>query len=231
VIIDCIGCLHGAQPELNGGDLLIITGDITARDTEYEYVDKFLPWLIDLHMTKYEKVVWIGGNHDNWVQENISQDKQLSGGEYLCDSGTEFEGLKIWGSPWSIKFPGINPNCCAFTVENEEQLKEKWQLIPDDTDILITHSPPFGICDKISNGKRAGSVSLRDKSYNSNAQLHVFSHIHEGYGVVTAHIRLSPKKRIRKCLYVNCSIMDKKYQPVHAPIRIELSDEDFPKGS
>jgi hypothetical protein len=28
MIIDCIGCLHGARPALEGGDLLIITGDL-----------------------------------------------------------------------------------------------------------------------------------------------------------------------------------------------------------
>jgi hypothetical protein len=35
MIIDCIADLHGHYPKLDGGDLLIICGDLTARDQFY----------------------------------------------------------------------------------------------------------------------------------------------------------------------------------------------------
>lgn len=216
MIIDCIGCLHGAQPILDGGDLLIVTGDITKRDKPSEW-DDLLFWI---HELDYKKKILIAGNHDNVLQSGeqkfFDYVKKL-GIEYLQDSGTEFEGLKIWGNPWSAQFPRINPKCCAFTVRysdnTNELLAEHWKKIPEDTDILITHTPPFGVLDGIpvENGSlfHVGSSSLTDCIMElKQLKLHAFSHIHEAYGKIGQS--------------VNCSIMNERYQPVNAPIRIIL---------
>lgn len=156
--ITCIGCLHGYGPKLPGGDLLIVTGDLTARDSENE--DALFDYWLNEQL--YKKKVVIGGNHDNVLAEGRLK---LQFCDYLCDSGTEFEGLKIWGTPWTSSFKGINPKCTAFIMpfgcDTEQHLKYKWDLIPDDTDILITHSPPFGIYDKTDTGILAGSQSDR----------------------------------------------------------------------
>lgn len=98
MIIDCVSDLHGFYPELPGGDLLIVAGDLTSSDCLYEY-DKFHDWALT---QDYKNVIVIGGNHDHFLQKNpyyfpIDDD----GFHYLCDSSTEFEGLKIWGSPWT----------------------------------------------------------------------------------------------------------------------------------
>lgn len=226
MIIDCIGCLHGARPKLEGGDLLIVTGDLTARDEPDQYL-KFNDWL---KIQDYKKKIIIAGNHDNCLQTGISvfvnpllskSMLPIYGPDviYLYDSGTEFEGLKIWGSPWSKTFKGINPHCKAFTVDAEEELAKKWDQIPDDIDILITHSPPFGILDGIPIGDgslfHVGSHSLyeRYEKYEDwkKPVLHIFSHIHEGYG-----------KQGGDTIFVNCSIMNARYKPVNAPIRIWL---------
>lgn len=161
--------------------------------------------------------------------------------EYLCDSGTEFiyeednieleecgmhpteeKKIKIWGSPWTTTFPGINPHCCAFTVDSDDELAEKWALIPDDVDILITHSPPLGILDYL--GKKneecgslneilAGSASLREVMFRVKPKLMVFGHIHENGGKMVDLV-------VTKC--VNASHVNKLYQPVNKPIRILL---------
>jgi hypothetical protein len=39
VIIDCISDLHGNEPKLPGGDILIIAGDMTARDAVVDWFD------------------------------------------------------------------------------------------------------------------------------------------------------------------------------------------------
>jgi Icc-related predicted phosphoesterase len=164
MIIDCIGCLHGNYPKLEGGDLLIVTGDLTARDDIDEYI-YFVEWL---NYQKYKKKIVISGNHDNLVKDHLKwKDDPPTAFEYLCDSGTEFEGLKIWGSPWTSTFEGMNPHCMAFTCDSEENLEIKWARIPDDIDILITHSPPYGILDGIPikyDGTmfHVGSPSLRE---------------------------------------------------------------------
>lgn len=130
MIVDCIGCLHGARPHLEGGDLLIVTGDLCARDEYDEYV-AFFEWL---KKQKYRKKIFISGNHDNNAMSQFDWGNKST--DYLLDSGTVFQGLKIWGSPWTNKFDGINPKCCAFTVEKDDELMEKWNLIPRNIDII-----------------------------------------------------------------------------------------------
>ena len=215
--ITAISDLHGNFPDLQGGDLLIIAGDLTAMDTEIEYL-RFFEYLITL---KYTKIIFIAGNHDNWVEVNR---KPYENGniEYLEDSGTEFEGLKIWGSPWTKTFEGINPKYTAFTVDTDEELKKKWVLIPNDIDILITHSPPNGVLDAVVNPfypiefEHVGSTSLRNMVISNkfpNLKLHIFGHIH-AYG--------GQQIKMGNTIFVNASHVDEVYDPVNPPIRVIL---------
>ena len=32
----------------------------------------------------------------------------------------------------------------GFNIERGDPIQKKWDMIPDDTDILITHGPPIG---------------------------------------------------------------------------------------
>lgn len=237
MIIDCIADLHGFYPELEGGDLLIVAGDLTAKDT-LECYRKWYQWLA---RCKYSKIIIVCGNHDNRIQQKgfPPMPKEFNC-EYLCDSGTEFEyeepvrnlfdphdkslifrkKLKIWGSPWTKTFEGMNPHCKAFTVDTEEELVEKWRRIPNELDILITHSPPYSILDKVAyinygeeEAEHVGSHSLLYYSRMQQPRLHVFGHIHEAYG-----------KEIDEGIttYVNASHVNERYQPVNKPIRIIL---------
>src|SRR5258706_9415175 len=198
MIIDCLACLHGHYPKLEGGDILIVAGDLTARDTKDEYII-FGDWM---QKQNYRCKIVICGNHDGRIEKihkdcAIPDDLKLPrmfinpfmlfGIEYLCDSGTEFKGLKIWGSPWVRGFKGMNPLYKAFTVDTEEELAEKWELIPPVIDILITHSPSFGNYDWVKNrdgsiGPSIGSLSLWFKCLEIRPKVHIFGHIHEAYG-------------------------------------------------
>lgn len=256
-IIDCISDLHGHYPKLDGGDLLIVAGDLTARHTEKEW-HEFATWMNDQN---YEKIIFIAGNHDTMIEKwDKEQDEEGFKGpvsdpnyriEYLCDSGTVYHhyerleiggidtirrhDLKIWGSPWTKSFPGMNPKCKAFTVDTEEELADKFSLIPNDIDILITHSPPFGILDQAKkfnypetntrignflNGKyeHAGSKSLDKKigKMKDFPALHVWGHIHEAYG----QEEVTYDGKLYKM--VNASIVNEHYQPVNKPIRVIL---------
>lgn len=223
MIIDAISDLHGYYPKLEGGDLLIIAGDLTARDTNKEY-EGFFTWLS--LQDQYRKKIVISGNHDNGmigIQNSKVPNGIYSGFEcceYLCDSGIEFEGLKIWGSPWSLWFKGINPKCTAFTG-NEEDLMKKYSIIPNDIDILITHTPPYGVLDGIylEDGSEypTGSKNLRnlvfDTYYFKKLKHHFFGHIHE-YGGQSYESIL--------CGFHNCSYVNERYKPVNKPIRVVL---------
>jgi Icc-related predicted phosphoesterase len=241
VIIDCIADLHGHYPKLEGGDLLIVAGDLTATDNNNEWIECD-DWLRS-QKYKYIKVVVIAGNHDGYLYDGYdnpfhlpfsdyeadSRDK-IPFVDYLCDSGTEFEGLKIWGSPWTVRFEGMNPHCMAFTVDTEEELTEKWAKIPDDVDILITHSPPKYGLDKTIDNDHVGSKSLKDWVLTHQPRLHVFGHIHESYGLISyediqkLNIQLfgNLDNRLSHTTIINASHVNEHYEPVNKPIRIEL---------
>ena len=224
--IDCISDLHGEYPELEGGDLLLVAGDLTGSDKLVQWHD-FYQWL---QRQDYRKKVYIAGNHDKQLQddEDFPEYELINGiADYLCDSGCEFEGLKIYGTPWTKSFKGMNPHCMAFTVESEGELKEKWKQIPDDVDILITHCAPNGILDKKTPlysdpytkwiPKHLGSESLYQRlSGLRNLKLHVFGHIHEGYGLAQG------AKGHWEKLFVNASHMNRFYEPENKPVRIFL---------
>jgi len=216
ISVTCISDLHGYQPKLPGGDLLIVAGDHTARNSENE-VALFDYWLNE---QPYRKKIVIGGNHDNVLEDERIK---LQFCDYLLDSGTEFEGFKIWGSPWTLNFQGQNEECMAFGLDTEKQLSEKWDLIPKDTDILITHSPPHKILDGTIR-KRVGSLSLRDQIRNlPSLKLHVFGHVHEGYGKTYDGYRLDFEGLVGvPPLFVNASHVTLYYENINEPIIVEL---------
>lgn len=219
MIIDIISDLHGAKPKLDGGDLLILGGDYTRADTLGQYL-AFREWL---RAQEYKKKIMIGGNHDMAIFDGrfYFNDDWL-GATWLNDSGCEYEGLKFWGSPWTSWFEGINPLCTAWTLGSEKELAEKWALIPDETDILITHSPPYGIMDEVAQSdgswKNVGSKSLTARIHaipvlqHTKPFIHIFGHVHEGHGY-TSHKMMQ---------FINASIMDINYVPSNKPVRIEL---------
>jgi Icc-related predicted phosphoesterase len=215
--ITAISDLHGNYPELGGGDLLIVAGDLTARDLSHER-QIFLQWIAEQN---YRKKIWIAGNHDNSLVGLQFTPTRSDAAEYLCDSGTEFEGLKIWGSPWTKTFEGMNPHCKAFTCQTEEELAVKFSLIPDDIDILVTHSPSEGVLDEVDEVTKwgteqfnVGSSSLIKPMIKSGCRLHVFGHIHESYGKF-----FNP---INGITYVNASHVNERYEPVNKPIELEI---------
>lgn len=242
MIIDCISDLHGELPELKGGDLLIVAGDLHARDEYKEHVE-FAQWFKNLN---YKKKIVIGGNHDNFLYHNIRKERTIvmpaMDCHYLCDSGTEikieedveedhkFKGsitykkkrkLKIWGSPWTARFNNQNPKCMAFSLRDDTELGEKWNKIPDDIDILVTHCPPYGILDYCSIG-RVGSRSLFNKVRDSNIKLHVFGHIHENGGRIHELTRTEGLFQGSSVTFVNAALMNQFYKPVNEIVRIVL---------
>lgn len=217
MIIDCISDLHGHYPELHGGDLLIVAGDLTSNHSVTEW-DRFRSWISN---QDYRKKIVIAGNHDTFY-EKPSVPTVIPEFIYLCDSGTEFEDLKIWGSPWTKTFHDINPKCKAFTVDTEEELASKFSLIPRNTDILITHSPPFNFLDKTIEGREVGSTFLLDWIGEWKPRLHIFGHIHESYGQERSFFGRRNFGNKHGVTMINCSHVNESYQPVNPPIRIIL---------
>jgi len=199
---------HNHTIEIPDGDILIHAGDFSSFGYRHE-VEKFLTWFDGLpHLTK----ILISGNHDFMCQEKPDLFQTYIDNtdtvDYLCDSGVEREGLKIWGSPWQPYFYDW-----AWNLKTERELQEKWDLIPDDTDIVVTHGPPQYLGDTTLDKLSVGSRSLRETLLGRVQPLvHVCGHIHSGYGLLIKD----------GTTFVNASTCNEKYQAVNKPIVIEL---------
>jgi Icc-related predicted phosphoesterase len=102
-----------------------------------------------------------------------------------------------------------------------DELKSKWDMIPDDVNILITHGPPNEIRDFVSNWRQGdmnvGCELLRHQLDNRiKPVLHVFGHIHGAYGAAL----------IKDTLYVNASTCTERYEPTNKPIIVDLTEVD-----
>jgi Icc-related predicted phosphoesterase len=97
----------------------------------------------------------------------------------LVDPNTTTEtALSVYGSPWQPEFYDW-----AYNLPRGISLKEKWDMIPTTTDVLITHGPPHGILDKAADGVLCGCRELLTAvKTRVKPRLHIFGHIHEGYG-------------------------------------------------
>lgn len=203
--ITCISDLHGYKPALPAGDLLLIGGDLINRSTEDEYA-AFSEWLATLN---YEKIVITPGNHDTLLQQAPRNWPVIENIELLIDQHTTYRSLKIYASPWTIKFPGQNPLACAFTTLTDTTIKEYFDNIPLDTDILLTHSPPLAINSSTLYHSEGGSLTLRNVTdHLPQLKLHVFGHIHEAKGLTMRHNVASPH------LAINAAYVDRAYIPV-----------------
>lgn len=166
-------------------DFLLISGDICPlgidRNTELSFKwfsATFLPWL-DKQPAKYK--IFIAGNHDFMFQEvtNAVLPKDCY---YLFDSAIEIEGIKFWGSPWTPWFWNWAFNFPQFDLDGS-YAQSKWNEIPEDTDVLLTHGPPANILDHNYQGTGCGCPDLKIRIPDLNQlKLHCFGHIHEGFG-------------------------------------------------
>lgn len=204
VILSDTHSLHGLIKVPNG-DVLIHCGDLCGRGS-IEDVRNFDRWLGTLPH-KYKII--IAGNHDiAFESQNAGQ--SICNAIYLQDSGVEIDGLKFYGSPWQPEFFNW-----SFNLPRGKPLQEKWNLIPDDVDILITHGPPHGILDECPDIRpghgnvHAGCEELMMAVRRVNPIVHCFGHIHEGYGRI----------KIGQTLFVNASICTGRYQPVN-PVQV-----------
>jgi len=184
------------------GDMIVHSGDFSSRGEPGE-IAYFLKWYADL---PHRHKVLIAGNHDFLAETapSIFRGMIPDSVVYLEDSGVEIEGLRIWGSPiqpWFFDW--------AFNRKRGAEIKLHWDLIPDDTDLLITHGPPYGILDKVvRDGSPVGCRDLLAKAQLVRPRVHVFGHIHEGYGQL----------EIDGVNYLNASVLDERYAVKNAPI-------------
>ncbi|KAL2200360.1 Metallo-dependent phosphatase-like protein [Corynascus similis CBS 632.67] len=181
----CLSDTHNLIPSypIPEGDLLIHCGDLTVDGTPAE-IQAQINWLRGLsHRWK----VVVGGNHDSWVDERVRKEMMAAGVEgkkevdwtgveYLCDRMVEleFDGgrrLNVYGF-------GAVPWCGEGFAFQYDREKHPWKgRVPQETDVLVTHTPPAYHLDL-----GLGCVGLLDEVWRVKPKLHVFGHTHYAYG-------------------------------------------------
>jgi len=192
----------------NPADLLLFAGDLQANQTT-DYGIEFIEWL---HKLPYTDKIMVFGNHDGHYMDVINHliNKKYNDIRILIDGAIKIKGIKIFGSPHSVEFGSW------WFMKKDDELEELWKKIPDDTDILITHGPPFGILDNTINNTITGSKTLLKRINElKNLRYHIFGHIHESYGRVN----------INGITFMNVSLLNEKYQLVNDPMIIEYEHE------
>lgn len=184
--IVCISDTHNKHQKLKlpACDLLIHAGDFSGKGKSAEIFD-FMKWFSSKEVPGKHKI-FISGNHDFAMESSECgiYEKQANdlGIIYLNDTGIEIDGVKIWGSPISPWF-----HDWAFNRQRGMEIRKHWDLIPKDTEILITHGPPKGILDKTWRGQNVGCEELSKMIFEekklTELKLHVFGHIHEDKGI------------------------------------------------
>jgi predicted phosphodiesterase len=194
---------HSRHDKLDVPDAdILIHACYATRTGTYNQLRSFGKWLRSLpHAVK----IVVAGNHDRIFQTAPAAARHAIGEGrdgliYLQDSGVTVDGFHFWGSPWQPTFQdGV------FNLpRGSESLERQWSLIPNHTDVLITHSPPWGILD-VADSKHLGCELLRDRVEQVQPRFQIFGHIHEAAGLYESE----------KTTFVNASICDDQYQPVN----------------
>ena len=193
---------------LGSGDYLVHAGDCTSMGSKNE-ITQFLEWFSN---TDFKHKIFIAGNHDFGFEQqtDIAQEYKDMGVIYLFDNDVTIDGIKFYGSPWQPEFHNW-----AFNLPRGEELAQKWEQIPNDVDVLITHGPAYGILDYAPIGGHVGCEELYRKIVEVKPKIHVCGHIHDGYG----------QKTMGGIEFLNASVLNERYEHAHKPIVIEYDTE------
>lgn len=205
------------------GDILIHAGDATIGGNGSE-IERFLKWF---GKQEHQHKIFVAGNHDRLFEDDPVMARKLCAKNqiiYLEDSGCEIYGLKFYGSPVQPWFMDWAFNRARSESEashrNIKLIKPHWDKIPRDTDILITHSPAYEMLDMVEANvgcpfdRHFGCEDLADAIKRIKPKVHIFGHIHAGYG----------QDHINGTSSYNVSVCDEMYLPTN-PITVIDYDE------
>jgi Icc-related predicted phosphoesterase len=195
-ISDTHNC-HRALRNLPAADVIIHSGDLSMMGTANE-VNDFINWFSGLD---YEYKIFIAGNHDRCLEGKSQKTIQRFLPDrcyYLCHSGVEIKGFKFWGVPLFVDDDVFG------------RLPTMMGKIPDDTDILISHSPPYGILS--TTNSNYGCPDLLLSVMRIAPRYHLFGHTHGAYGI----------EKLQATTFVNASLVNEKFKLVNKPFVFDV---------
>jgi len=212
VKIVCISDTHNKHDEaiVPECDILLCSGDFSGTGTANE-VKNFLDWF---SVQPAKHIVYIAGNHDLSYEDSPNFKEKMIGLypniNYLEASGITLCGLNIWGDPHQPEFCDW-----AFNLPRGKRLQEQWAKIPENTDVLLTHGPPYGIMDEVSfTGECVGDYDLLERiNQLKHLSISCYGHIHQ------------QKQQVIKSgniIFVNAAICDDRYYVINQPVVVDL---------
>jgi len=192
-ISDTHSC-HRRLADLPEADIVVHSGDFTMNGSEQEAID-FMNWFCDLD---YLHKIFICGNHDECLY-GANIDGLDNNVHYLCNSAVVIDGIKFYGVPMFMH--DCITDCQSRNIAN----------IPTDTDVLITHTPTYGILD-FDDNINYGSEELLSRISTVAPRLHLFGHIHTQHGI----------KVHNGIIFSNGAVMNADYTNFVSPNLIEI---------
>lgn len=171
---------HRLLTNLPAADVMVHCGDFAENGTEEEVLD-FLNWYIDL---PYKYKIFVTGNHDLCLWDAKDIEDLPENVFFLQDRGVTIEGVKFFGIAYN----------------------HSERLIPEGTDIVITHEPPIMILDQ-SAGRHWGNFPLLNRIKEVKPRYHFFGHAHESYGTLNQN----------GIIFSNASLLDDQCRLCHSP--------------
>lgn len=229
-----ISDLHGNLPTLSECDLLCICGDVVPLNIQKDmtkskawFNDTFAKWINKLDC---RKVIMIGGNHDQWLEQASDVDITMLEYntkyrlKYLRNESYETMGIKIYGTPdchifgnWSFMY-------------SDEKLKEKYENIPENLDILLIHDAPSNMYDvgtimENDSHQDVGCKVLHDAIIKKKPRYTFCGHIHSGNHHLT-EVFVQPNDLDRNAEYIttiaNVSLLDESYTLRNKPLTLNI---------
>lgn len=181
---------HGRLPTIPaGGDVVILSGDMLPNFSHNKRVDTTLQleWLANEFIDwawgiTAGHIIITAGNHDTcfednivWTRKILENDKRIT---VLIDEAIIIDGVKFYGSPW------VNPVGNWSFLADTGKMAIVRDIIPLDTNVLVCHSPPYGILDMAYNQNLGCKHLLKKLDHLNNLGLMTVGHIHECGGKV-----------------------------------------------
>lgn len=217
----CTSDFHGSLPDpdtLPEADVLIVAGDLGpvhdhSDSVHREWYRVQFSWWIEKVPARY--VITTAGNHDLYLAKPGGRKliSYLGRGKHfhLQDESCVIDGVKFYGTPWTPRFGSWQ------FMKNDEALANKWAAIPEDTDVLIVHGPPYGYVDTtdfyVKTPTSVGSKTLREWVHTHKPKLVVCGHIHEAHGTT---------QTFNGTVIANVSYVDSYYVPTNPPAIFEV---------
>lgn len=185
-------------------DVLIHSGDFTMFSKSLAAIERFNQWM-DALPHRHKLVV--PGNHEFFLEADPSRRSLVNSATVLINEAIDINQLRVWGSPVTMLYGG------AFGLSKAADRRRLYATIPDDTDIVITHGPPYGILDCTPGSNyHAGCPELLEAIQRVKPKLHVFGHIHGGHGITEQG----------GTLFVNAALLGPDNDVAHQPVVIRI---------